>query len=581
MTISQKENHLIETAATSDPVPSTPGQEDPAGSIRVLIADDDAGTRLLLRKKLEQNGYMVISAKNGSEAINRLSENISAAVIDLKMPGIDGMGCLRHIRKTYPALSPIMLTASENIANAVEAMKHGALDYVTKPFNSRQLIALVEKAVHSFSQTKRLRETERKLEHERQHQLFVASQIQQSLLLGQPPDHIDGLDIAHVAIPSQQIDGDFIDYICQSPRILDILVADVMGKGIMASFMGAALKSAFLQVLNHAIISASRPGELPEPADLVAAVHSRMISQMERFETFVTLCYGRFDMGNSRFTFVDCGHVRTIHYRDNRKCVNLLRGANMPLGFPESRGFMQYHTDFSPGDLFLFYSDGVTEARNREGELFDEHRLVNYVETHAHLSAEQIASGIREKVIEFTQTGIFQDDFTCIAVRVTGEAPPPRLALHTDKLEIASDLRNIKEAREFIVNFCSITPGMAETNRIAEIEIAVVEVISNIIKHACNHKAEMGIQIVAKVFADHLEFEFQDYGDTFDLANIPVPVFDGSRDSGLGCFIIREIVDDFNYFRDETNGRNCTRLKFVIPPCQPAPGLGMTPDRDY
>ena len=535
-------------------------------TIRVLIADDDAGTRLLLRTKLSQSGFDVVSAKNGREAINRLSDNISAAVIDLKMPDVDGMECLRHIRKHFPDLSPIMLTASENIANAVEAMKQGALDYVTKPFNSRQLIALVEKAVNSFTQSKRLRETEQKLEHERQYQLFVASQIQQSLLLGQPPDDIEGLDIAHVAIPSQQIDGDFIDFFHQSPRVLDLVVADVMGKGIMASFMGAALKTTFLQVLNHAAIS-SPSKTPPEPAHLVAAVHNRMITQMERFETFVTLCYGRFDLDKNNFTFVDCGHVRTIHYRQTQKSVNLLRGANMPLGFPETRDFVQFQTDFHPGDLFLFYSDGVTEAKNPDGELFDECRLVHFIETHGHDSAEQLTAGIMRKVTEFTTTDIFQDDFTCVAVRITGDTTQTP-ALRSGKLEINSDLQEIKGVRAFVVEFCSSAPGMGDEDRIAGIEVAAVEVISNIIKHACHHRTGMPITIIARAFAGHLEFEFQDCGENFDPADVPVPVFDGSRDNGLGCFIIGQTVDEVSYFRDKTHGKNCTRLKFMTPLCQ-------------
>ncbi len=529
---------------------------------RVLVADDDAGTRLLLRKKLEAAGYSVITAKNGREAINRLSNSISAAVVDLKMPDIDGMECLRHIQKAFPDLSPIMLTASENIANAVEAMKQGALDYVTKPFNAKQLIALVGKAVDSFAQSKRLRETEQKLAHERQHQLFIASQIQQSLLLGKPPENFEGLDIAHIAIPSQQIDGDFIDFIRQSPSVLDVVIADVMGKGIMAAFIGAALKSAFLKVINDA--AASLPLQrIPEPDHLVGAVHDHMIAQMERFETFVTLCYGRFEMEKNRFLFVDCGHVRTIHYRHAEKSINLLRGANMPLGFPEPWGFRQFQADFSPGDLFLFYSDGVTEAKNPEGELFEETRLVNYVEAHApHQSPEILAAGIRRKLSEFTETEIFRDDFTCVAVRITAPACPKKV-LGRERLEIGSDLQQISDVRTFVIRFCKCLPVAVDEDRLAGIEIAAVEVVANIIKHAYHLKTDKQIEVLAVAFDDCLELEFRDSGENFDPADVPAPVLDGNRENGRGCFIIAQTADEISYFRDETHGKNCTRLKFA------------------
>ncbi|MFO8113533.1 MAG: SpoIIE family protein phosphatase [Desulfosalsimonadaceae bacterium] len=529
--------------------------------VRVLVADDEAGTRLLLRKKLEEAGYTVICAKNGREAINRLSNSISAAVVDLKMPDIDGMECLRHIRKKFPDLSPIMLTASENIANAVEAMKQGALDYVTKPFNARQLIALIEKAVDSFDQSKRLRETEQKLALERQHQLFVASQIQQSLLLGQPPENFEGLEIAHIAIPSQQIDGDFIDFIRQSPHVLDVVVADVMGKGIMAAFIGAALKSAFLKVLNDAATS-SPLKNTPEPDHLVAAVHNHMIAQMERFETFVTLCYGRFEMEKNRFLFVDCGHVRTIHYRHAEKSVTLLRGANMPLGFPESKGFRQFQADFSPGDLFLFYSDGVTEAENPEGELFGETRLVDYVEAAAYQSPENLAAGIRQELSRFTETDIFQDDFTCVAVRITA-LPCQKRLLRRERLEIESDLQQISDVRTFVIDFCKCLPVTVDEDRLAGIEIAAVEVVANIIKHAYHLKTDKTIEILALAVTDGLELEFRDSGENFDPADVPAPELDGNRENGRGCFIIAQTADEISYFRDETHGKNCTRLKFI------------------
>lgn len=532
------------------------------GPVRVLIADDDAGTRLLLQKKLEQAGYAVTSAKNGREAINRLSDNISVAVVDLKMPDIDGMACLRHIRENHPDIAPIMLTASENIANAVEAMKQGALDYVTKPFNAKQLIALVEKAADAFAQSKRLRETEQKLEHEQRHQLFVASQIQQSLLLGKPPTDMEGLDIAHITIPSQQIDGDFIDFIRQGHHLLDLVVADVMGKGIMAAFIGAALKSAFLQILNDAAMF-SQGSHAPDPAHIVTAAHNRLISQLERFETFVTLCYGRFDMEKDRFIFVDCGHVRTIHYRHAEKSVNLLRGANMPLGFPESKGFMQFQADFSPGDMFLFYSDGATEAKNAAGEFFDESRLVHYVETHADQSPDVLTAGIRQTLAEFSGTDIFSDDFTCVAVRITGNAPQKPLR-REERLVIDSDLKKIGTVREFLLRFYASLPEMLNEDQAAAIEIAAVEVVTNIIKHAYHLKPGMEIEITARAYTDSLEIDFLDRGDHFDPADVPIPLLDGSRDNGMGCFIIEQTVDGVSYSRDETHGKNCTRLKFML-----------------
>ncbi|MFW6284252.1 MAG: response regulator, partial [Desulfosalsimonas sp.] len=275
-------------------------QHTEAGAPWVLVADDDPATRLLLRRKLEKSGYHVVCAKTGKEAVEQLSDNIASAVLDLKMPDGDGLYCLRYIRQHYPDMAPLMLTASENIANAVEAMKQGALDYVTKPFNPGQVAALVEKSVETCRQARRLRTAEKKLEQARQHQLFVATQIQHTLLLGRPPADLPEMQIAHLTIPSQQIDGDFYDFIQLSPDSLDVVVADIMGKGIMAAFMAAALKSAFLRVINETRFLPEQKGQT-DPEQIVAGVHRHMIEQMKELETFVTLCYGRFDFVRHRF----------------------------------------------------------------------------------------------------------------------------------------------------------------------------------------------------------------------------------------------------------------------------------------
>ncbi|MGM0452985.1 MAG: ATP-binding SpoIIE family protein phosphatase [Thermodesulfobacteriota bacterium] len=545
------------------PVTDEPDDNTPEPTC-VLIADDDAGTRLLLQNKLEKAGYAVIAAKNGREAINRVTENVAAAVLDLKMPDIDGLACLRHIRGHFPDLSPVMLTASENIANAVEAMKEGALDYVIKPIHSGQLIALIEKAVDGFEQARRLRLAEQKLEQARKHQVFVASQIQQTLLLGHPPEDVAGLSIAHLTLASQQIDGDFYDFFHHSSHLLDLIVADIMGKGIMAAFMGAALKSAFLRVLGET--GPQKNARAPaEPAVIVHAVHEKMIRQMESLETFVTLCYGRFDMCARRFDFVDCGHVRPIHYHSRSGTVDLLSGSNMPLGFPETGAFEQFSADFAPGDVFVFYSDGVTEAANAEGEMFEESRLVDYIKANGgDRSPTALVEGIRRAVIDFSGTDVFNDDFTCVAVRIEDADADTRIT-ETRSLEINSDLHNLKTARSFLKRFCGdAAGGRIDDDRIAQLEVAATEVITNIIKHAYDRQPDRPIRIGASAGDDALTIDFFDWGRRFDPAAVPLPVLDGSQENGMGCYIIAQSVDRVDYFHDPAEGKNCARLKIML-----------------
>ncbi|HOR27200.1 MAG TPA: sigma-54 dependent transcriptional regulator [Candidatus Sumerlaeota bacterium] len=113
----------------------------------VLVADDDPTIRLSLKHTLERAGLRVLTAADGREAIEQMTEEISAAILDLKMPGRNGLECLTHFQQHFPDVQVVMITATNDIRDAVEAMKLGAYDYITKPFSPDELIRLLRKAV--------------------------------------------------------------------------------------------------------------------------------------------------------------------------------------------------------------------------------------------------------------------------------------------------------------------------------------------------------------------------------------------------------------------------------------------------
>ncbi|MDD4356277.1 MAG: sigma-54 dependent transcriptional regulator, partial [Smithellaceae bacterium] len=124
---------------------------------RILIVDDELNMRLVLAAMLKKEGYEVTAASNGSEALQILKSGLFAAVItDLKMPQIDGMELLDRVSRKYPDIPVIIITAHGTVATAVEALKKGALDYITKPFELEELKNVVSKAI----KTRDLKENE-------------------------------------------------------------------------------------------------------------------------------------------------------------------------------------------------------------------------------------------------------------------------------------------------------------------------------------------------------------------------------------------------------------------------------------
>jgi nitrogen regulation protein NR(I) len=116
---------------------------------RILIADDEINIRRVLEAILKRDGYDVVTAANGDEALALMSRGIHTVITDLKMPGLDGMGLLKRLSVDFPDIPVVMITAHGSVESAVEAVKLGAFDYVEKPFDQEQLRQIVAKALRT------------------------------------------------------------------------------------------------------------------------------------------------------------------------------------------------------------------------------------------------------------------------------------------------------------------------------------------------------------------------------------------------------------------------------------------------
>ena len=157
---------------------------------KILIVDDELNMRLVLAAMLKKEGYEVTSASDGQEALQILrSGPVSAVITDLKMPRIDGMGLLDRVNSEYPDIPVIIITAHGTVATAVEALKKGALDYITKPFELEELKSVVSKAI----KTRNLKENE----------LFLPpDEIERAGMIGQSPSTVTIFDAIRRVAPT-------------------------------------------------------------------------------------------------------------------------------------------------------------------------------------------------------------------------------------------------------------------------------------------------------------------------------------------------------------------------------------------
>jgi len=117
-------------------------------AIRILIVDDEKNIRMTLSQSLESLGLPIETAVNGEEALRKLEDvEFTVLLLDLKMPGIGGMGVLHEVRKRWPGTLVIIITAHGTIDTAVEAMKLGAADFIRKPFSPVEIRELVKQVL--------------------------------------------------------------------------------------------------------------------------------------------------------------------------------------------------------------------------------------------------------------------------------------------------------------------------------------------------------------------------------------------------------------------------------------------------
>jgi sigma-B regulation protein RsbU (phosphoserine phosphatase) len=295
---------------------------------------------------------------------------------------------------------------------------------------------------------------------------------------------------------------------------------------------------------------------MPEPKDIVTLAHADMVRHLIDLESFVTLSYARLDLARRHLDLVDCGHTGMMALRPRTGACEILHGDNLPLGIREGEIFDQIGVAFEPGDLFLFYSDGITELRNPGGELYGTDRLLECVRTNRALEPEALVEAIRAAAVAFAQSDRLTDDLTCVAVKV-GEVRQP---LGRAELDIRSHLEDLCRARAFVREFCRTAPeGLLDEDDVASLELAVNEAASNIMKHAYHGRADQRIQLEADLFPDRVSIRLHHLGDSFDPAAVRPPALDGSRESGFGIYLITRSVDEVRYSRN-ARGRNCIAL---------------------
>jgi sigma-B regulation protein RsbU (phosphoserine phosphatase) len=213
------------------------------------------------------------------------------------------------------------------------------------------------------------------------------------------------LDVEAKFVPARAIGGDLYDFVPYSLSRLGIAVGDVSGKGAPAAIY-AALVSGILR--SHAPIE-------PGPAEMLSAVNLSLAER--RIEAqFVSIIYAVWDDEKQTLLVANSGLPRPIHFHDGK--IEFIEATGLPLGLFDEADYDEFSFKAKPGDLFVFYSDGILDARNRHGHSFGQERVEAIVAECATKSAECVVREIFNAVSEHAAGVDAFDDQTVVAIRV-------------------------------------------------------------------------------------------------------------------------------------------------------------------
>ncbi|HEY3452996.1 MAG TPA: SpoIIE family protein phosphatase [Bryobacteraceae bacterium] len=367
---------------------------------KVLVVDDQADVREALRLLLKGAGYAIQMADSPEAAIAAaVGGDQHLMVIDMNYAydttsGREGIALLDHLRSLKPDVPVIAMTGWSTIELAVEAMQHGACDFVTKPWDTRHLLEVFEK--HLGAEGRR-RAAATSLNNE----LAIARRVQTRLL---PPAcfAVGNVEIDCAFVPAGQVGGDLYDFFETESGGVGFLLGDVCGKG-----MGAALLVANLQ----ATIRSQR--DLAEcPARLLERTN-RMFFHSTRPEHFATLFFGFYEPATQTLRYVNCGHPQPVLLRAN-DAVELLAPTAMVLGAFENALIEEGTARLESGDRLLVFSDGFAEAGMTD-DTDDDDWALDSIRCLVRTRCERFAGRLAALA---TSAGEQADDITVMEVRV-------------------------------------------------------------------------------------------------------------------------------------------------------------------
>jgi phosphoserine phosphatase RsbU/P len=371
---------------------------------RILIVDDVKANVDVLVQAL-RGDYKLSVALDGASALRSLERNPADLVLlDIMMPpGIDGYEVCRQIRANSVTRDvPVMFLSSlEDVKDKARGFEVGGNDYLTKPFEILEVKARVQALLRAKAYADAVKEAMAR-------DLRIAREIQMGILPADLPAATrgTGLDVQAVIEPAKKVGGDLYEVLRADDDRVVVALGDVSGKGIPAALFMAVAVTVLRTLARH----------IHAPDEILTRLNDELAAQNPR-GMFVTIQCLVFDLAAKQVTCAGAGHHQLVILSPGQAPRLAFPSSGRPAGLLAFNPIASESMPLSPGDTFVLFSDGVSEAMNAADDFFGEDRLLTLLDALDPRAPSDIVRETLNAVRDFAGDAPQSDDITILAAR--------------------------------------------------------------------------------------------------------------------------------------------------------------------
>lgn len=335
---------------------------------RILIIDDEELIQEILANHLEGRGFRVTQASDGQAGLDQIRRDPPDLVLcDLRMPGLDGLQVLSSVSREFPELPILVVSGLGGISDAIQALKLGAWDYVTKPIED---MAILEHAIQHALERARLRRENREY---REYLETVNEQLQQTLrrlredetaarriqfqLLPENEKSYRNYRFSRHLLTSQYLSGDFVDYFAIDGDHVGFYIADVSGHGVSSAFVTVMLKSYMGRY--RELHRQKRDKGILNPAETLSRLNREVFSC--HMDKYLTMFYGVIDRANNQLCYSGGGQFPFPILFDGEQ-ARYIGAKSLPIGLFDFASYQNATLDLPRQFAMVLISDGILET---------------------------------------------------------------------------------------------------------------------------------------------------------------------------------------------------------------------------